>query len=448
MIKSIEYDSNAGDKIKAGITSCSEPLKDGILNKISSDFGVLSSLGIFSAQLSGIESAVKELVNSYESFASTIAESTASWKTVAADADQNAKEFFNAVDAGVAPRISYGNGGGHSGGSYSGGGGTNSTADNSDPNINTVDKGKDISAGDIKLVLSKIDSSTLPILLQKIHKLSSEEDMYSLLTDDKKSEILTTILKKILGDPSKENTISSDDKEAIQKLLLEKIKEDGIDPTTEEGRAKLKEYLESKLNQKVDDSVWDKLLYGNNTKKIDCEGSNWIVIKGAQDVKAYSNAVAGKVSQSADPETYGDKCLSFAYAHQKDLYTGGISELEKAGNYKTPNISTTYVNDSKEETLAKIYDEIMHGRPVILQVNGKNLRGQDRQVRHFVTVVGFKEGVVCGASLDETDLLILDSYDGKLERMDTPNSRYMTTGAQCRKDYTGYRLGIIKSVKG
>jgi hypothetical protein len=83
----------------------------------------------------------------------------------------------------------------------------------------------------------------------------------------------------------------------------------------------------------------------------------------------------------------------------------------------------------------------MNGRPMVLQVNG-NKAGTSR---HFVTVVGFKEGVTSAKDLKETDLLIIDSWDGKIERMDTETSRFMTSGAQCHKDYSGYRLRVLKA---
>ena len=96
--------------------------------------------------------------------------------------------------------------------------------------------------------------------------------------------------------------------------------------------------------------------------------------------------------------------------------------------------------DSKEATLTTIYKEITAGKPVVLQVNG-NKSGTSR---HFVTVVGFKEGVNSASELKEEDLLIYDSWDGKVERMDTSSSRFMTTGKQTGKTYSGYYLRILK----
>lgn len=53
---------------------------------------------------------------------------------------------------------------------------------------------------------------------------------------------------------------------------------------------------------------------------------------------------------------------------------------------------------------------------------------KDGTSRHYVTVVGYKNSVTSPYSITEDDLLIIDSYDGKLERMDTTNSRFMITG--------------------
>ena len=64
--------------------------------------------------------------------------------------------------------------------------------------------------------------------------------------------------------------------------------------------------------------------------------------------------------------------------------------------------------------------------------------------RHFVTVIGFKQGV-SRDSITEDDLLILDSWDGKIERMDQENSRFMTSGKDCGKSYSGYRLRVLKT---
>ena len=75
-----------------------------------------------------------------------------------------------------------------------------------------------------------------------------------------------------------------------------------------------------------------------------------------------------------------------------------------------------------------------------MQVNG-NTQGTSR---HFVTVVGVKSDVKSAQDVKESDLLILDSWDCNLERMDTDSSRFMTTGSQTHKSYSGYYLRLLK----
>ena len=58
--------------------------------------------------------------------------------------------------------------------------------------------------------------------------------------------------------------------------------------------------------------------------------------------------------------------------------------------------------------------------------------------------LGFKNGITDPSKLTEDDLLIIDSWDGKVERMDQSNSRFFTTGRACHKDYSGYYLRILK----
>ena len=99
-----------------------------------------------------------------------------------------------------------------------------------------------------------------------------------------------------------------------------------------------------------------------------------------------------------------------------------------------------YFNDNKQETLSVVYEQISEGKPVVMQVNG-NSSGTSR---HFVTVVGIKSDVKSAADVTEDDLLILDSWDCNLERMDTDTSRFMTTGSQTNKSYSGYYLRLLK----
>ena len=123
------------------------------------------------------------------------------------------------------------------------------------------------------------------------------------------------------------------------------------------------------------------------------------------------------------------------------MYNGTTTDTaESAYNWKHAGEFTDYYNDSKQETLEKIYDEIKDGKPVIMQVNG-NTSGTSR---HFVTVVGIKNDVKSAQDVKESDLLVLDSWEGKLETMDSSTSRFMTTGKETNKSYSGYYLRVLE----
>jgi hypothetical protein len=181
---------------------------------------------------------------------------------------------------------------------------------------------------------------------------------------------------------------------------------------------------------------------GAHTSTVSTLQGEWVVPTVKTDITGYASYAAGKISQNADSSRFGDKCLSFAETHAYALYTGNTGDsAEKAANYPHSGAFTSWHSDSEQETLSKIYSEISAGRPVVVQVNG-NKKGTSR---HFVTVVGFNKNVASSGHLTQKDLLIMDSWDGKIERMDQPNSRFFTTGKDCGKSYSGYYLRVLKA---
>ena len=178
------------------------------------------------------------------------------------------------------------------------------------------------------------------------------------------------------------------------------------------------------------------------THKWDTLEDSWTIVSTKAGVESYSSAIVGKISQNANSAKYGDKCLSFAETHAYALYTGKTNDsAETAANYPHGGAFTSWYSDSKAETLQKIYEQVTHGKPVVIQVNG-NKAGTSR---HFVTVVGYRNNVDDNKQLSEIDLLIIDSWDGKVERMDQSNSRFLTSGKDCGKTYSGYYLRVLKS---
>ena len=99
-----------------------------------------------------------------------------------------------------------------------------------------------------------------------------------------------------------------------------------------------------------------------------------------------------------------------------------------------------FTDDDKQVVLEKIYELINEGQPMVLHVNG-NKEGTSR---HYVTVVGYKDSVTSGSTMTEEDLLIIDSYDGKLERMDRSESRFIISGYDTGRTGYGYQLYILR----
>lgn len=133
-----------------------------------------------------------------------------------------------------------------------------------------------------------------------------------------------------------------------------------------------------------------------------------------------------------------DKCLSFAYSYGQWIDNStNTPKNGTAGDYPDAGAYTAKTG-SKEEMLSIIKEQLDEGNPVVLQVNG-NKAGTSR---HYVTVVGYRSDA--GSTLEERDLLIIDTYDGKIEGMGDNGSRFMITGAACHKKYSGYQVYIRK----
>lgn len=428
----IKYDSEIAERLIKISKEVRVSIESDISNRLLSDYEVLTSVDLFSSQLQKINNNLKKMIETFESFESTISQNKNAWGVVQDDSINNARDYSDQII----------NNGGNNGIAINNGGNTveSSSSATDENNVEKVSKGKEISNNDVKEMLTKVDSTLLPILLQKVNKLKGEENIVDLLTDVSKSNILTTMLKRVLGDTASEDVPVDLDTGIIQQMLLSKLNVENVDIETPEGKSAVEKKVLEQLNTQVDEAKWNEVFYGDNIIKISALEGNWIVAKTNQNLDEYLSYIASNgVRQDANTEEWGDSCLAFAGAHSYDLYANYKTSGPAAASYAHGSQFVDFMSDSKEETLAKIYDEILNGRPVVLQVNG-NKQGTSR---HFVTVVGFKEGVVSGATLKEEDLLIIDSWDGRLERMDTEKSRFMTTGAACHKEYSGYRLRVL-----
>lgn len=141
-----------------------------------------------------------------------------------------------------------------------------------------------------------------------------------------------------------------------------------------------------------------------------------------------------------------NSCFSVAHMYGKSLmlnttYRGALSQQLHSSAADVLYKDRRLNEPNKQVALAAIYDELMAGRPVSIDVKRKKPGG-----RHVVTVIGFKTNVKSAAELRSEDLLILDTWDGQIERMDTVNSRVMAAGAEVSQSYKGYRVNRVGEI--
>ena len=183
--------------------------------------------------------------------------------------------------------------------------------------------------------------------------------------------------------------------------------------------------------------------------------SNYRIVNTQVPLTEYCKKVQAKALFQSPKKEWHDKCLSFAEAYAFVMRSGNLSDVFfKSSSYANygyaGNLRDDFYNEgsygsldnAKAAMLNKVYTEINLGNPVVLQVNG-NKSGTGR---HFVTVVGYKKSVLSSHKLDETDLLIMDSWDGKIEYMNGKGSgtRFLTRGRQTGNGSYDYYIRVLK----
>lgn len=144
------------------------------------------------------------------------------------------------------------------------------------------------------------------------------------------------------------------------------------------------------------------------------------------------------LSQTYNAAKYGNSCLGVSYAYSNRLFNNVALPTDMDSFYSgayTANNDKAFESKDKQEVLGVIYDELAAGRPCVVQVTTK--AGH----RHFATVVGMKSTVTSRSTIQEEDLLIIDSWDGKLEAMDNSETADRHMYASSR----GYFAGRLKA---
>ena len=439
----VTVDSQINDETRTILQASLSLLDSGLKGKIKSDYADFISLGLFASQISNIEIAVNAFASSHEQFIAVINDNKNQWEQVEKDVQEEVKEYEDEAGNNNNNNNSNGNSNGRRNSNGNGNGnGNNGSHTHDGGQTEDVDHGVSVSTADVKSIIGKLNEITSCVLLKKLQAMNNGS-ITDLIINPEKSGILLALLKKILGDTTELSQARTAESDEVQKELLKKLNLDKEDTSTEDGKAAVDKKIIAKIDKAPkDDEEWNKLVYGDKTRSINVLDGEWVVAKTkttAEDYEKYARNSG--VRQDANTAEWGDSCLAFAEAHAYDMYNGTKTSGASAAGYARGGAFTDYMSDNKQEVLAKIYDEIMNGRTMVLQVNG-NKAGTSR---HFVTVVGFRKGVTSGSSLTEKDLLIIDSWDGKLERMDTATSRFMTSGKDCGKSYTGYRLRVFKN---
>ncbi|MBR3210563.1 MAG: hypothetical protein IKF71_01340 [Bacilli bacterium] len=360
-------------------------------------------------------------------------------------AEQASKELQDQILEAAMGAVSYAGGGSYGGGSYYGGGYASSGY-----NASTV---RVVNANISDVKYDKIETNALTATGTKLAEKSVYNDLgYAtyggMLLIGCSTAIGTVgdIIEFTMKDGTKKRCLIAQNTEGdnISFFVNDSWQEDNEKNPTQnfkENVTKIENYGNYQESTGIVD-LTNLPAIGEYTSKWTALGEDWTVVTTKLSVPDYANVVASKrLSQTNNTRIYSDYCLAFAHVHASNMYNGYTGDTASdAGRYKHAGEFNNWYSNNKSDTLKKIYSEIVQGKPVILQVNG-NSSGTHR---HFVTVVGFRNSVTDPEQLTEDDLLILDSYDGKIERMDQSNSRFMTTGAQTGKNYSGYYLRTLK----
>lgn len=426
----LAVDTEINDETRNILNASKSLLLSDVKDKIKSDFQVLYDLGLLSAQLDAFSSFVEDFIKMHDDFISVINSNKIQWEETVDKVDKSVDDFSKAATKSNKSSRKR-NGGGGGGGSHGTDGGS----------ADDVDHGVEIKPVDVKAFVQVLTDSTLCTLLAKIYKLYGKS-ITELLVDQDKSGILVAYIRKLFGESGTDTSRTSETDE-IQKELIKKL---GINPenikTDEDIKTVEKKIVEKIEKAPKDEEDWDRAVYGNKTKTMTVEAggssTNYIVVDSKISVNDYVSYIKSAGSHQSANSEWKNNCLSFAETYAYDLYKGTKTEPTKAATYKCGGSFNTVHPTTEEETLQVIYNELINGKPCVLQVNS----GPSGKVRHFVTVVGFKKGAF-QSNITQKDLLIIDCADGKISRMDLAGSRFMTTGEDCDKDYKGYYVRTI-----
>ncbi len=161
-------------------------------------------------------------------------------------------------------------------------------------------------------------------------------------------------------------------------------------------------------------------------------GMPYVVTENAEGIQQYvfdHNYYQEKAGEIEGTDDWDGACLGFSILYadaikraDEGYLTDYLTDPYRADEYNGPETQyytyeSYYRIDSKDQTLAIIFSELEKGNPVVVQVSGATKRDENGNIiemhRHYVVAVGYKESAD-PSNYKETDLLILDDYDGEL----------------------------------
>ncbi len=180
--------------------------------------------------------------------------------------------------------------------------------------------------------------------------------------------------------------------------------------------------IETRINEKELQKTQTDMKY-NPTEMDDIVsyfGEEYYSLLSDQEIKNLQNYIAE--SGMSNIGNMPSKCLQCSVDYMRKIQGSSAS-------YKS------ICSFDKEEILAGIKENLDEGRPVSAMVTTQ------AGTRHFVTVIGYKTSA--DGTLKESDLLVIDTYDGQIDGMGGTGGEggYRTLFAQSK----GYRYDILKT---
>ena len=188
---------------------------------------------------------------------------------------------------------------------------------------------------------------------------------------------------------------------------------------------------------------WFRVSWAPEMKLAVYRGEVFKVVNTPVDPLAYESQVRDTICTSPHGTgKYSGYCLGFANYYVYCLVDNvtKVSLSYARGKYRSSS-KLTYATAkyySANTMMARLYDLLSAGVPQILMVEAITHPGS----RHFVTVIGYRASVTRREDLRAKDLLIIDSFDGKVESMD-PAIEKVHTRVLFKQDGK-YRIEAIK----